>query len=251
MTKSPPAVVNAPAPAECGFVSPLSEIEGQARESRLTIGGVAHDLRNLLCVISAQAELVLESVAGPDSVRDDLRRIVRASARATQLASQLVSRAYESTTEPAALALDVSIEAACDLSRALLGSEFELLTFLRTSASVCIDPSSFERILINLVLNARDAMPAGGPIVIEASALQLPAGPESERLQLAPGAYVVLQVQDRGSGLTRDTREQLFRPFFTTKEPGKGSGLGLAVVAELVQRHGGAVDVQSEPALGT
>jgi nitrogen-specific signal transduction histidine kinase len=227
--------------------------EAEARESRacVHIEGITHDLRNALLIIAAHVELALEDAELSAPTRDDLKRILRASEQATALVCQLNPAGSESAVPRAEpVYLNDAIRGACDLLHGLVDGRIELLRVLNASAPVWLSLQEIERIVIDLVLHARDDMQSGGVIVVETQDVLLPAGAQSERLQIPPGPYALLSVRDNGRGMGRADLDRLFRPLFGVHRR-RGVGFGLAMVAALVEWRGGAVDVESEPGMGT
>jgi PAS domain S-box-containing protein len=213
-------------------------------------GGVAHDFNNLLTVIDTNSELLTQALPASDEVRELLTEIQRASEQAAALTRQLLAFSHLQIVEPKVLDLnDIVVGTARMLGR-VLGEDVELKTRIFPDLpSVRIDPAQAVQVLMNLAVNARDAMPHGGRLLIETrletvGASRLPRGAR-------PGAYVLVAMMDTGAGMTSEIRERLFEPFFTTKEGGKGNGLGLAVVRGIVAQSGGFVEVESEPGRGT
>ena len=214
-------------------------------------GGVAHDFNNLALVISGHADLLLERLDDARE-RESAREIRRAADQASELTRQLLAFSRRQVLHP--IELDVS-EVVADLVPMLgrlIGDHIELSTRLATGAgTVQADPAQLRQVVMNLVLNARDAMPRGGRLSIEISARELDARLTEARLELAPGSYVVLAVSDTGQGMDEATRERIFEPFFTTKDPAKGTGLGLSTVYGVVKQTGGSIWVYSEEGRGT
>lgn len=214
-------------------------------------GGVAHDFNNILTVIRGYAELLREELPQGDGRRDDADELVRASERATGLTRQLLAL----SRQPQLQARDVDVNQLVweleKLFRRVLGEPVKLVTALDDDAgAVHADPVQLEQVLLNLVVNARDAMPDGGTLSIETR--RLLASPQDEPCLggMPPGDYVQLRVSDTGVGMDADTLARIFEPFFTTKDVGKGSGLGLAIVYSIAQQSGGTVAVESEPGQG-
>jgi len=213
-------------------------------------GGVAHDFNNLLTIISGYAHLLASSDVTTDEVRRTALEIVQAAGRATELTQQLLTFSRRQVAEPKTLDLNHLIARMESWLRRTVGERVELELNLRPGLpAVVADPGQIEQVLINLALNARDAMPEGGRLTIETDAVELVErrGPGD----LAPGSYVKLSVKDNGSGMDRAVRSRAFEPFFTTKEPGKGTGLGLSIVYGIVKDHQGEIAVESEPGQGT
>ncbi len=214
-------------------------------------GGVAHDFNNLALVISGHAELLLERLDDARA-RESAREIRRAADQASELTRQLLAFSRRQVLRPVELDVsDVLADLVPMLGR-LIGDDIELSTRLAAgTGAVQADPAQLRQVVMNLVLNARDAMPRGGRLSIETSVRDLDEHFTEAKLELAPGGYVVLAVSDTGEGMDEATRERIFEPFFTTKEPGKGTGLGLATVYGVVKQTGGSIWVYSEPGRGT
>ncbi len=216
--------------------------------------GIAHDFNNLLTGISGFAQLAAERLPGDAEVQDDLAEIARATQRASGLTQQLLVFSRARPVEPEVMDAAVAIDGLAVLLRRLLGEHIDLeVRSPDVPALVNVDPSQFEQVVVNLAVNARDAMPDGGRLLISVDALDVP-GPRCERDMppgLAPGAYIEVSVTDSGTGMDADTRARAFDPFFTTKEPGRGTGLGLATVHGIVRQSGGHVFLESEVGRGT
>lgn len=216
-------------------------------------GGVAHDFNNILTAILGYSELLLEHLAPNDPMRRQIEEIRAAAERAATLTRQLLifSRKQELTVE--VLDINAGITNIETLLRRLIGEDIELVTHLKTEDG-CIqaDASQLEQVLMNLVVNARDAMPHGGTLTIETANVDL----ASDYPGLLPdnkpgGPYVMLSVSDTGVGMSKEVQSHLFEPFFTTKEKGKGTGLGLSTVYGIVKQNGGLISVCSEPGKGS
>ena len=218
--------------------------------SRLA-GGVAHDFNNLLTVVVGYSQFLLQQLPESSPIREDIEAISKAGHRASELTSQLLTIGRRQVVEP--IVLDVQ-ERVADLEpiiRRLVGADIELRVVTGKGAgNVRVDPHEFEQVVMNLCINARDAMPNGGRLVVESREIELdPAA--AAAAAVPPGPYVLLTVADTGTGMPEEVREHCFDPFFTTKGRGKGTGLGLAAVYGVVQQCGGRLDVQSEIGRGT
>ena len=231
-------------------VDKLRQSEKMESVGRL-VGGVAHDFNNLLTVILGYGELLLGEVAGEAPIRESLTEIVESGKRASGLTRQLLAFCRKEIYNPVTLDLNAHVEGMEKMMRRLVGEAIELRTELTADLGhVHADPAQIEQIVMNLVVNARDAMPAGGQITIETKMVQLARGQKIVP-NAAPGSYVLLAVRDTGCGMDEATRVRIFEPFFTTKGAGKGTGMGLATVQEIVQQCGGQIAVESQPGAGS
>jgi two-component system, cell cycle sensor histidine kinase and response regulator CckA len=216
-------------------------------------GGVAHDFNNLLTVILGAAETLRDRLAGGrDAPLEEVEEIGAAGQRAAELTRQLLAFARKQPIAPAPLDLNAAVRGAERLLRRALGEDVELRVHLGPSLwTVCCDRGQLEQVILNLAVNARDAMAGGGALTLETR--NLPAGEPSpaDAPDGAAGDWVELRVRDTGTGMTPDVRAHLFEPFFTTKAPGKGTGLGLATVYGIVRQGGGHVRVESAPGQGS
>ncbi len=247
------------AAARCVLISggiPDRLPEGTAYLAKLA-GGVAHDFNNLLAVISNYAAFVAEEVAKApqeewQTVREDIQEIERAAERAAGLTHQLLAFARRDVIQPRALSLNGVIEKVEQLLVRTLGEHVELSTDLAAGLGrVLADPGQLEQVLVNLAVNARDAMPAGGKLIVGTSSVNVDTDHAASRVGLDPGRYVSLKISDTGTGMPQDVIDRAFEPFFTTKGKGEGTGLGLATVYGIITQAGGYVQIYSEPGLGT
>jgi PAS domain S-box-containing protein len=236
----------------------LRETEEKLRESRKMeavgrlAGGIAHDFNNLLTAIKGNTELVLMDMPDGNPGRNDLEEVLKAANRAALLTSQLLAFSRKQVLEPAILDLNAVVRSAGGMLRRLLGEDTILITALDTSLGrIEADRSQVEQILVNLAANARDAMPAGGRLVIETANADLDEEFVQSHPTAHPGRYVMISVSDTGTGMTQDVQQQIFEPFFTTKETGKGTGLGLSTVYGIVKQSGGYVWSDSEVGTGS
>ena len=215
-------------------------------------GGIAHDFNNLLSVILSYSAMMLDSLRAGDPIREDAGEIEKAGRRAADLTRQLLTFSRQTVTEPRVLDLNDLLADMDRMLQRILGEDVDLV-FLKGAlrGRVRVDPSHIEQVVMNLVVNARDAMPVGGKITIETESVILDPAHAQEHLGVAPGPYVMLAVTDTGCGMNRATQARIFEPFFTTKETGKGTGLGLSTVFGIVQQCHGTIWVYSELGVGT
>ena len=215
-------------------------------------GGIAHDFNNLLTVINGLTLLTIPHLAAGTRERGNLEQVAKAAERAAALTQQLLTFSRRQLADVEVLELNEVIVAIEALLRRLIGEHIALdIRLAHDLGRVRINRVQIEQIVMNLAVNARDAMPDGGSLTIQTENVSLGGLFVHERLQLEPGSYVVLSVRDTGQGMDAVTQASIFEPFFTTKGPGHGTGLGLATVYAIVQQAGGAVYVYSEPRLGT
>ena len=214
-------------------------------------GGVAHDFNNLLTVIKGNSDLALERLKTTDTVRANCEQIRRVADRAALLTRQLLAFSRRQMLQPKILDLNELIVEMGRLLQRLLREDIEYKTQLgEPLGRVQADPGQMEQVLLNLIVNASDAMPKGGTLTIETANVRVDEGYAQSRTPLATGEYVMLAVSDTGFGMEANTKARIFEPFFTTKEPGKGTGLGLATVYGVVKQSSGYIFVDSEPGAG-
>jgi signal transduction histidine kinase/ActR/RegA family two-component response regulator len=213
-------------------------------------GGLAHDFNNLLTAVLGHSELMLARLGPDHDLRGEIEMVVSAAERASALTQQLLAFSRRQIMQPTVVELNAVVERAHALLDRVLGDDIELRLDLREEAGcVRVDRSQLDQVIVNLALNARDAMPAGGTLELTTARVSLPdRGP---RGGLPPGDYATLQVRDSGIGMSEETRSHMFEPFFTTKEVGKGTGLGLATVHGIVKQSGGDIVVESHEGRGS
>jgi len=229
--------------------------EGLLRSARLEAvgrlaGGVAHDFNNLVMIIKGYSDLLLDH-ATPEA-RPHLEEIKRAGERASGLTRQLLAFSRKQVLEPQVLDPNQTLKNMVKMLRVLIGEDVELVTsFSDEIGRVLADPGQLEQVLMNLAVNARDAMPNGGKLIIETQPCYLDAEYAATHSEVTPGPFVLTAVTDNGCGMNKDVLGQIFEPFFTTKAPGKGTGLGLATIYGIVKQSQGHIAVYSEPGVGS
>ncbi len=231
-------------------------LEEQVRQSQKMeavgrlAGGVAHDFNNLLTVITGYCQMLLDQLSPSDPLSEDMQQVLKAADRATTLTRQLLAFSRQQIVQPKVVDLDALVKDMDHILKRLVGEDIEL-TIKGCCGHVRVDPGQIEQVIVNLVVNARDAMPHGGKLIIETGNRDF--GPHSTQhlSGLGPGAYVLLAVSDTGIGIDAATCSHLFEPFFTTKERGRGTGLGLSTSYGIVKQNHGEILVYSKPGLGT
>jgi PAS domain S-box-containing protein len=260
-TPVPQYVVDATLVGYDGLIQDITErrtleeqlVQAQKMESigRLA-GGIAHDFNNLLTAIMGNAELALMDLGPDNPTRENIAEIVKAADGAARLTSQLLAFARKQIIEPTCLDLSTLVAGSLELLRRLLGEDVEIKAVLDSElGTIEADPGQIQQLLVNLTVNARDAMPEGGSLVIETANETVVGEYAGSHPEIAPGPYVSLSVTDTGTGMTEETMGHLFEPFFTTKGPGKGTGLGLATCHGIVKQNGGHIWFHSDLDLGT
>jgi two-component system, cell cycle sensor histidine kinase and response regulator CckA len=215
-------------------------------------GGVAHDFNNLLGVILGYTEFLLDRLSPSDPQRKDIEQIQKAGDRAALLTRQLLAFSRKQLLQPEVLGLNAIVTGTETLLRRLIGENIELVVLLNpVLGRVKADAGQLEQVIMNLAVNARDAMPSGGKLIIETSNVDFDEEYSTRHDSTAPGPHVMLAVSDNGCGMDEQTKAHIFEPFFTTKEFGKGTGLGLSTVYGIVKQSGGFVWVYTEPGIGT
>ena len=215
-------------------------------------GGIAHDFNNLLTAIIGYTEIVLHSLDPKDERRADAEEIARAAMRAADLTRQMLAFSRRQVLQPKVIDLNIALSKVEPMLRRVIGEDIVMtVTGKASHAFVRVDPGQVEQVVMNLVVNARDAMPQGGRLTVETADAMLDAAALPERSDAKPGAYVMLSVADSGTGMPPEIRARIFEPYFTTKDVGKGTGLGLSTAYGIVTQSDGHIAVSSEMGLGT
>ena len=233
-------------------------LEEQLRQAQkmeavgMLAGGVAHDFNNLLTIISGYSQLILNNLQPGDPNHYSAEQILKAGERAAGLTRQLLAFSRRQVLQPKILDLNRLVTGLSTMLRRLIGEDVDLQLALRPDVGkVSADPGQIEQVLMNLVVNARDAMPKGGTLTIETANVDLDETYAGRHIACKPGPYVQIAVSDNGCGMDEATQARLFEPFFTTKPPGRGTGLGLSTVFGIVKQSGGNVNIYSVPNHGT
>ena len=234
------------------------QIEDQLRQAQKMeavgqlAGGIAHDFNNILAGIIGFSEMILRQLPERGPLRDDVQQILDAASRAAELTRQLLAFSRKQTLDMRVLDLNGHVRSIEKLLRRVIGEDVDLRLFLSPSLkNVRADPGQVDQVIMNLAVNARDAMPDGGMLSVETANVHLDEEYAGSHQPLIPGPYVVISVSDTGAGMEPGVLKQVFEPFFTTKEKGKGTGLGLSTVYGIVRQHDGHVTVYSEPGKGS
>ena len=237
---------------------PRVRVEEQLRQAQkmesigMLAGGIAHDFNNLLTIIAGYSHMLVASLANDENNRSAAEQVIKASDRAAALTRQLLSFSRRQVAQNKVLNLNTVTQGMTPMLHRIIGEHIQLRIVQSPDlGTVRADSGQVEQVIMNLVVNARDAMPEGGKLTIEVHNAELNSEYIGRHLETRAGSYVMLAVSDSGIGMDAATREKLFDPFFTTKADGKGTGLGLSMVYGIVKRHGGTIDVYSEPRKGT
>jgi len=215
-------------------------------------GGIAHDFNNLLTVINGYGRFIADALGPGDALYSDAQEIVAAGERAASLTRQLLAFSRRQMLETTILSLNEVLSEMSSMLQRLIGEQVKLDLRLGSDLwAVRADRGQVQQIVINLSINARDAMPEGGTLTLETANVEWSDVPPGGQAEVPPGAYVMLAVSDTGYGMTPEVMGHLFEPFFTTKGPDRGTGLGLATIYGIVKQTGGSIDVSSEPYQGT
>jgi two-component system, cell cycle sensor histidine kinase and response regulator CckA len=215
-------------------------------------GGIAHDFNNTLSVILSSTDFLLEELPPSGPSRENAREIERAASHAAELTRQLLAFGRRQALQPKSMNLNQWVESMNQILRRILGEDIDLMTKLCANIRwIRADPAQMEQVIVNLAINAKDAMPKGGKLSIETANVDLDAEYARQHADAKTGPHVVLAVTDSGTGMDKAVQAKIFEPFFTTKEEGKGTGLGLSTVYGIVKQSGGNIWVYSEPGKGT
>ena len=215
-------------------------------------GGLAHNFNNLMMVITGYSELVYERLEDNDPLRQDIEQIRKAGEQAASLTSQLMTFSRKQALQSKILDLNTIVGDMDQMLRPIIGKNIDLIIVPGVAlGQVKADPGRLRQAIMNLVINARDAMPQGGKLTIETARVDLDEAYARRYVNVMPGSYVMLAVGDTGHGMDEATKTHIFEPFFTTKEQGQGTGLGLASVHGIIRQSGGHIQGCSEPGQGT
>jgi len=235
---------------EVGLETQLMQAQKMEAVGQLA-GGIAHDFNNLLTAVIGYSQLTLRNLGDRDPMRADIAEIEKAGLRAAELTGQLLAFSRKQVFQPKNLALNALVTDLQKMLRRLIGEDIELAAVLDLElGTVKADPGQLQQVIMNLIVNARDAMPEGGKLTIETANVDLDSDYAAQHFEVIPGAYCMLAISDNGSGMDEDTRSHIFEPFFTTKGLGRGTGLGLSTVYGIVKQSGGHISVKSDPGHG-
>jgi len=239
-------------------ITKTKELESQLRQSQklesvgLLAGGIAHDFNNMLTAINGYSDLTLRRLKDDDPLRHNIEEIKKAGERSAELTHQLLAFSRQQILQPKLLSLNRVITDMSKMLERLIGEDIQLNMVLNYKAGqVKVDPGQLSQIIMNLAINARDAMPLGGKLTFETDNVTFDGEYARHHVSTIPGDYVLMSVSDTGTGMNADTQAHIFEPFFTTKEAGQGTGLGLATVYGIVKQSGGNIWVYSEEGVGT
>jgi PAS domain S-box-containing protein len=239
-------------------ITERKNLEDQLRQSQRVeavgklAGGIAHDFNNLVTIISGYSQLLLSRLRQDDPLRKDLEEIKKAGERAATLTQQLLAFSRRQVLLPKIFDLNAVLASMDGMLQRLIGEDIDLVSVQDpTLGRVKADPGQMEQVIMNLVVNARDAMPRGGKLTLETTNIEIRESYRAGEIAIVPGRYVMLAVSDTGCGMDPDTQARIFEPFFTTKGPGKGTGLGLSTVYGIVKQSGGYIFAYSEVNRGT
>ncbi|MGH7420885.1 MAG: PAS domain S-box protein, partial [Candidatus Rokuibacteriota bacterium] len=237
--------------ARASLETQLQQAQKMEAVGRLA-GGVAHDFNNLLTVITGRGHMLLSRLKPGEPMHRDVELIQKTSQRAVALTSQLLAFSRKQVVQPRVLELGPLVADLAPMLQRMIGEDMELVVEpVQGSGRVRVDPSQMQQVLMNLAVNARDAMPGGGRVRVSIREVEVDEAAALHQTNLPPGPYVTLAVSDTGTGMSAETAEHIFEPFFTTKEQGKGTGLGLSTVYGIVEQSRGHIAVRSEPGRGT
>ena len=239
-------------------ITERNSLEEQLRQSQKMeavgrlAGGIAHDFNNLVTIITGYSELLLNSPEINDDHRGKVEEVMKAGERAALLTRQLLAFSRKQILAPQVLDLNMAVESLRKMIERLIGEDIEFMTMLHSPLNmVKADPGQVDQIIMNLVVNARDAMPRGGKLTIGTANVEFDEEYARAHVPCVPGPYVMIAVSDTGAGMDHETQKHIFEPFYTTKETGKGTGLGLATVYGIVKQSGGFIWVYSEQGVGS
>lgn len=239
--------------------SPRNKLVEELRQAKkmealgMLAGGIAHDFNNLLTIIAGYTQMLMASPrVTAERDRSSLEQVLKASERAAELTTQLLAFSRRQSLQPRVIELNRAVDQTATMLRRLIGENIELrISKAPDAGRVYADAGQLQQLMLNLVINARDAMPNGGSLLIRSSRTQLGEDYVGQHLGVKPGKYAVLEVSDKGSGMDESTRNRIFEPFFTTKPQGRGTGLGLSTVYGIVRQLGGSIDLYTELGHGT